>query len=240
MTTHNPEKPKEKVYHSNHFNSKSSHTMYRCHISELLNLHTTKKLTPVDKAYMCFQNDGKTYQATKCIKSMIMTKVFDYVLLIDTFEQQRAVLKGVLQSHCLNYHLKIIGINQSLSKNALFEHKCLQNIKKLYKHAGKWDNQQQFKDIIEDAMVSTPEGFIDNSTRSPMKTTPVKKPGAGKSLCLFTTILDVKNKTAICQVGAAKSKRKAKKSGTTPWALKPKREVKSKSTIVCFCFCCCC
>ena len=57
-----------------------------------------------------------------------------------------------------------------------------------------------------------------------MKPTPVKKPSAQKSLCIFTNILYVKNKTAILQVGDAKSKRRAIKSGTTPRALKRKRK----------------
>ena len=71
-------------------------------------------------------------------------------------------------------------------------------------------------------MVSTPEGFNDNSPISPMTSTPVKKPSARKSLCLFTNILDVKNKTATRRVGAAKYKRKAIKYGNAPWALKQK------------------
>ena len=70
-------------------------------------------------------------------------------------------------------------------------------------------------------MVSTPKGFTDNIPISPMISTPVKKPTARKSLCLFTNILDVKNKTATCRVGSAKSKRKEIKSETIPWALKP-------------------
>ena len=45
-------------------------------------------------------------------------------------------------------------------------------------------------------MVSTPEGFTDDSPIYPMKSTPVKKPRARKSLCMFTNILDVKKKTA--------------------------------------------
>ena len=40
--------------------------------------------------------------------------------------------------------------------------------KKIYKRAGKWDDQQQFKDILEAAMVSTPEGFTDDDTITPM------------------------------------------------------------------------
>ena len=88
------------------------------------------------------------------------------------------MLEGVLQSPRLKDHVETIGIDQSLSNNALYEHKCLQNIKKLYKHAGKCDDQQQFKDILETDMVSTPEGFTDNSPIFPMKLTPVNKPSA--------------------------------------------------------------
>ena len=77
---------------------------------------------------MCFQNDGKTAQADKCIKSRIMTKVIDSVLSFYTFEQQYVVLKGMLQSPRLKDHVHTTGIDQSLSKNYLYEHKCLQNI----------------------------------------------------------------------------------------------------------------
>ena len=51
----------------------------------LLNLHPTMKLPPVGKEYMCFKNYGKTAQADKCIKSIIMTKLIDSIILIDTF-----------------------------------------------------------------------------------------------------------------------------------------------------------
>ena len=125
-----------------------------------------------------------------------MTKVIDYVILIDTFEQQYVVLKGMLQSPCLKYDVQTIGIDQSLSNNALYERRCFQNINNLYKHAGKCDNHQQFKDIIEAAMVYTPEGFTNNIPISPMTSTPVKKSSAKKSLCPFTNILYMKNKTA--------------------------------------------
>ena len=107
-----------------------------------------------------------------------MTKVIDSVLSIDTFEQQCVVLKGMLQSPRLKYHVQTIGIDQSLSNNAIYEHKCLENIKILYKQAGKCDNQQQFKDIIEADIVSTSEGLTNNSPISTMTSTPVKKPRA--------------------------------------------------------------
>ena len=77
-----------------------------------LNLHTTTKLPAVGKQYMCFQNDSKTSQAAKCIKSRIMTNVINYFLSIDTFEQKCVVLKGILQSPRITNHLKTIGIDQ--------------------------------------------------------------------------------------------------------------------------------
>ena len=98
-------------------------------------------------------------------------------------------------------------------------------INKLYKQAGKCDNQQQFKDILEADVVSTTEGFNNNSLRSTMTPTTVKKPSARKSMCIFTNILDVK-KSAIRRVGGAKSKRKADKAGTTPIETKSKRKIK--------------
>ena len=66
--------------------------------SIILNLNTPTILPPVGKEYMCFQKDGKTAQDARCIKSSIMTKVIDYVLSIDTFEQKCVVLKNVFQS----------------------------------------------------------------------------------------------------------------------------------------------
>ena len=74
---------------------------------------------------MCFQKDGKTAQDTRCVKSRIMTKVVDYILSIDTFEQKCVVLKGMLQSPLLKDHVQTIGIDQYLSNNAIYDHKCL-------------------------------------------------------------------------------------------------------------------
>ena len=49
----------------------------------------------------------------------------------------------------------------------MYEHICLENIKRVYKTSGKWDYQEQSKEIIEESMVSTPEGFTNKSTMSP-------------------------------------------------------------------------
>ena len=64
-------------------------------------------------------------------------------------------------------------------------------------------------------MVYTSEVFTDNIPISPMKPTPVKKPSAQKSLCMFTNILDVNKKTYYRRVGASQSKRKAVKYRNT-------------------------
>ena len=123
------------------------------------------------KEYMCFLKKGKSDQAARCIKSRIMAKVIDSVISIDKFEQQCVVIKGMLQSPRLKDHVHTIGIHPSLSNNAVYEHKYIENIKRLYKQAGKCDYQQQFKDILEAAIVSTTEGFTDNNPISPMNPT---------------------------------------------------------------------
>ena len=71
----------------------------------------------------------------------------------------------------------------------------MNKIKNIYQHAGKCDEKQNLKDILEASLISAPEGFIDNSPNVHLPSTPVKKPSARKSLCLFTNILDVKPKT---------------------------------------------
>ena len=125
----------------------------------------------------------------------------------------------MLQPPRLKYHMKTIGIDQSLIISALFEQICLQRIKKSYKHARKCEDQQQFKDVLEASMVSTIEVLTNNRPKYPCTPTTLNKPSARKSLYIFTNILDVKKKTAIRQVGAAKSKRKTIKAGTTLWSL---------------------
>ena len=98
---------------------------------------------------------------------------------------------------------------------------------KNYKQAGKCDDQQQLKDILETGKVYTPEGFTNNSPISSMTSIPIKKPSAQKSLCMFTNIFEVK-KTAYRWVRYAKYKRKAIKDVNTPLTLKQKRKGDSK------------
>ena len=77
----------------------------------------------------------------------------------------------------------------------------------------KRDDQQNLKDILEAYLLSTSEGFIDNSPNVHIPSTPVKQPNARKSLFLFTNVLDVKPKTAKRRFVAAKSRRKKHESG---------------------------
>ena len=92
--------------------------------------------------------------------------------------------------------MNTIGIDQSSFARSYFENRCMNNIKKIYQHAGKCDDQQNIKDIADAAIISTPEGVTDNIPNVNISSKPVKKPSARKSLCLFPNILDVNPKTA--------------------------------------------
>ena len=83
-------------------------------------------------------------------------------------------------------------------------------------HAGMCDNQQNLKDILEAALLSTPEGFTDKSTNVHMSSSPVNKPSARKLLLLFTNILAVKPTTAKHRFVAAQYLRKAMKVCKSP------------------------
>ena len=110
----------------------------------------------------------------------------------------------MLQSSRLEDHMKTIGIDQYSFARSSFEHRCMNNIKKIYEHAGKCDDQQNLKEIIDAAILSTTEGVTDNSPNVHMAPKPVKKQSARKSLYLFTNILDVNPKTAKRRFVAAK------------------------------------
>ena len=56
----------------------------------------------------------------------------------------------------------------------MYEHHCLENIKKLCKNSGKHDDQQQYKATIGALMVSTPGRGNDNSTMPPSEPVTVK------------------------------------------------------------------
>ena len=85
----------------------------------------------------------------------------------------------------------------------------MNNIKKIYQHAGKCDDQQNLKYILDAYMVLIPEGVTDSSPNVHITSIPVKKPSARKSLCLFTNILNVTPKTEERRIVDSKSKRRS-------------------------------
>ena len=129
----------------------------------------------------------------------------------------------MLQLSRSEYNMNNIGIDQLLCNRYSLEQKCMNNIKNIYQHAGKSDYQQNLKDIIDAAMVSTTEVFTNNSPNVHMTSTQVKKPSARKSLCLFTNILDVNPKTEKFRIVAAEEKRRAMKVGNIQWTQKKRK-----------------
>ena len=97
-----------------------------------------------------------------------------------------SLLRGGLQSKKLQKHIVGIGYGQSLSTSALYIHKCLDILKKLYKNAGECEDQHQYKSIIESALVSKHKGCNDNSPMTYNPSVSNKNPSARKSLCQFT------------------------------------------------------
>ena len=74
--------------------------------------------------------------------------------------------------------MNTIGIDQSSFTRSSFEHRFMDNIKQIYQHAGKCDDKKNLKDILESDILSTPEGFTDNSPNVHMTSSPVKKSSA--------------------------------------------------------------
>ena len=74
----------------------------------------------------------------------------------------------MLQPSCLEDHMKTIGIDQSSFTRSSFEHRCMNNIKYIYQNPGKCYGKQNLKDIIDAAVLSTPEGFTYNSPNTHM------------------------------------------------------------------------
>ena len=84
------------------------------------------------------------------------------------------------------------------------KHLCLENINKLYKYAGKCDDQNQYKAIMEATMVSITERITDNIKIAVGMLGTTKKPTARNPISQFWALLDVKQKTDVSIMGAAK------------------------------------
>ena len=81
--------------------------------------------------------------------------------------------------------MKNIGIDQSLINRPSIEQKCLNKIKTLYQHAVKCDDQKNHKDIIDAAMVSTPEELTDVSPSLRITLTTIKNQVLGNH-CVYS------------------------------------------------------
>ena len=104
---------------------------------------------------MCFHINSKSYHADQYVKSSKFNKVVYSILSIETFEQQCVVIKCMIQSSYIEDHMNTIGVDQSSFTSYSFEHICMNNIKKIYQHAGKCDDQNNLKDIIDATILST-------------------------------------------------------------------------------------
>ena len=67
----------------------------------------------------------------------------------------------------------------------MYEHRCLENINKLYKYSVKRNDQQQYKVNIESSMVSTTMVSTDNIPMSPSQSVTSENSSARKSLHQF-------------------------------------------------------
>ena len=105
----------------------------------------------------------------------------------------------------------------------MYGHRYLENIKKLYITAGKYDDKQKYKAMIEALMVSKPEGCTNNIPTTPNPYLLTKNPSVRKLLPQFTETLNVKHNTAVQRFGEAKAKRKAIKTCNVLWSNIEKR-----------------
>ena len=75
--------------------------------------------------------------------------MIDLIIGIESFEKKCVIIKGLFQSDQLKQHMVTIGIDQLLSNCAMYENRCLENIRKVYTSYVKREEQMQFKAIIE-------------------------------------------------------------------------------------------
>ena len=83
------------------------------------------------------QKYGKSDNAAQCAKSRVLTKRIDTIIESDSFQKKCVILNGLLQSEQLKKHIEIIGVDQLISTSDLYEQRCLESVKNIYKQAGK-------------------------------------------------------------------------------------------------------
>ena len=110
----------------------------------------------------------------------------------------------------------------------MYQHIFMESINRLNKNSGKLDNQQQYKSIIEAAMVSTSEWFYVNSPMSPSHSVIVKKSTAIKSIPWFPEAFDINHKTDVLRLCAAKWDIKEIIVGSMLWSVISNRRGQTK------------
>ena len=85
--------------------------------------------------------------------------MIELIIDIGSFEQKCVIIKALLQSYRPKQHMVNIGVDQYLCNSAMYKHRCIKNINKWYKYAGKCDYKQQYKAIIDASMVFTPDSY---------------------------------------------------------------------------------
>ena len=79
----------------------------------------------------------------------------------------------------------------------MYEHRCLENIKKLYKCDGTCDYQHEYQAIIEADMVLNPEGLTYNSPVDVVTSGNINNPSISKLLSQFSELFNVNQGTDI-------------------------------------------
>ena len=105
----------------------------------------------------------------------------------------------------------------------MYNHICLENIKRLYKFSEKCYDQQQYRNIIEVSVVYIPERSTENSQIPSIQNVTFKNSSAIKPLCHFLYTLEFKPKTFVRRFCAAESNRKETRADIMLWYSIPKR-----------------
>ena len=100
----------------------------------------------------------------------------------------------MLQPSRLVYHMENIATDYSLSNRSSFDQKYLSNIKNLYQHAGKCDDQYHLKNIFDASIVSTTGENAFVSPSVPETPTSVKNRVLGNYCFYSPTYMMVKRK----------------------------------------------
>ena len=99
------------------------------------------------------------------VNNICVSRLTENLLMLINVSNQEYQIKPLISSYIFTHlknivlglnDMKTIGIYRSSLTGYSFEHRCMNKIKKKYQHAGKFDDQQDIKDIIDATLLSTP------------------------------------------------------------------------------------